>query len=156
MGRNSLQIIKNKLNTESSIEAEVVKINDYVPLNTSIHLFMEAHVYPLKSNVVYQHNQSATFMERNGQVSCNENSCHIHFRYLFVEDRQYKGEFSIGYRPAWKGLAKYFKNSLQERIFNLTEKLSSDGNMSVRHITHTTWTHVAFILNGICDWGKNI
>ena len=96
---------------------------------------MEAHGYPLKSNVVNQHNQSANIMETSGQASCNRNSLHIHFRYFFVEDGKYKGEFSIDYCPAWKVLADYFQNSLQGKIFNVFKEVI------------VRWKHVSEIEN---------
>ena len=43
---------EQKLNMKISTEAEVVELSDYVPFNITLCQFMEAHGYPLKSNVV--------------------------------------------------------------------------------------------------------
>ena len=78
---------KQKLNTEISTEAEVFGISDYVPFNIYIYLFLESKAYPLKSNVVYQDNQSEICMEINGWYLCTGSYHHIHIRYFFVKDR---------------------------------------------------------------------
>ena len=82
---------KQKLNTKSSTEAKVVELSDYVPFNISIRIFMEAQGYPLKSNVVYQYNESAIHMKRNSQSLCTEKSCHIHIRYFSVKEKARQG-----------------------------------------------------------------
>jgi len=77
---------KQELNTKSSTESEVVGTSNYVPYNVYLKNFIEAQGQVLKKNVIYQDNQSAMKMEKNGRNSCTRNSRHIHIRYFFVKD----------------------------------------------------------------------
>ena len=61
---------------------------------------MEVQGYQIKSNAEYQDNQSAIYIETNGQNSCTGNSRQIHIRHFFVKYRQDKDKFSIEYCPA--------------------------------------------------------
>ena len=110
---------KQKLNTKSSIVAEVIGLSDYVPFIISIRLFVKAQDYPIKSNVLYLDNQSTLLLERNGWDSYTENSCHIHIRYFLVKGKQDKGKFSINYFLTWKMLADCFMKPLQLRLFDV-------------------------------------
>ena len=67
---------KQKLNTKSSTETEVVGTSDYLPYNIWIMYFMEHQGYKLKNNTLNQDNQSAIKMEKNGRNSCTGNSRH--------------------------------------------------------------------------------
>jgi hypothetical protein len=63
---------KQRLNTKSSTETEVVGASDYLPYNMWMQHFMEAQGYTLDENLYYQDNQSAMRMEKNGRNSCRE------------------------------------------------------------------------------------
>jgi hypothetical protein len=56
---------KQKLNTKSSTEAKVVGMSDYIP-NTIWLRILEAQGYSVMSNILYQDNQSAMHLEKNG------------------------------------------------------------------------------------------
>ena len=86
---------KQKLNTKSSTEAEVVGLSEYIPYNIWLIHFLEAQGYHLTTNHVHQENQSAIKMEKNGRHSCTGNSRHINIRYFFVKDRVDKGEMRV-------------------------------------------------------------
>ena len=68
---------------------------------------------------LYQDNQSAIRLERNGRKSCTGNSRHISVRYFFVKDRVDKGEVSIKYCPTSHMLADFFTKPLQGKVFEL-------------------------------------
>ena len=108
---------KQKLNTKSSTEAELVGLSDYVPYNVWITNFLSEQGYSFRRNVVWQDNQSTIKMARNGRNSCTGNSRHIHIRYFFVKDRIDKGEFTVEYCPTEHMLADYFTKPLQGSLF---------------------------------------
>eukprot|EP00957_Ditylum_brightwellii_P138868 10584949-Ditylum_brightwellii.AAC.1 len=58
---------KQKLNTRSSTEAKLMGVNDLMPQILWIQYFLEAQGVEVKDNVVYQDNQSAMKLERNGK-----------------------------------------------------------------------------------------
>ena len=109
---------KQKLNTKSSTEAEVVGTSDYVPYNIHMVMFMKHQGYDLKTNILYQDNQSAIRMETNGRNSCTGNSRHVDIRYFFVKDRVDKKEIQIMYCPTQQMLADYFTKPLQGKLFH--------------------------------------
>jgi hypothetical protein len=61
---------KQKLNTKSSTEAELVGASDYLPYPIWAKKFLEAQGYFLKENVFFQDNQSTIRFEKNGRKSC--------------------------------------------------------------------------------------
>ena len=119
MGRGILhgKSSKQKLNVKSSTEAELVGVSDYLPYNTWLTMFLEKQGYDLKNNILFQDNQSAIRMERNGRNSCTGNSRHVSIRYFFVKDRVDKGEITVEYCPTHAMLADYFTKPLQGALF---------------------------------------
>ena len=81
------------------------------------YIFLEAQGYPVENNIVYQDNQSAIRMERNGRNSCTGNSRHIHIKYFFVKDRVDNKELIIQYCPTAEMLADFFTKPLQGALF---------------------------------------
>ena len=98
---------KQKLNTKSSTEAELVGMSEYLPCNLWARMFMEEQGYKLKLNTVFQDNQSTIKMGTNGRMSCIGNSRHIDVRYFFVADRVKKKELQIKYCPTEMMIADY-------------------------------------------------
>eukprot|EP00957_Ditylum_brightwellii_P052740 3997971-Ditylum_brightwellii.AAC.1 len=68
---------KQKINTRSSTEAELVGVNDDMLLILWTRLFLQAQGFKVKDNVVYQDNQSAILLENNGKRSSSKNAKHI-------------------------------------------------------------------------------
>ena len=67
--------VRQKINTKSSTEGELVGVNDVMPqILWTRYFIMEAQGYNIKDTVVYQDNQSAILLENNGRASiffCN-------------------------------------------------------------------------------------
>jgi hypothetical protein len=88
-----------KLNTKSSTEAELVRVDDGMGLITWTQNFMKEQGYHVNDNVIYQDNQSAILLEQNGRASSGRRSRHINVRYFFVTDRIQQGELRVEYCP---------------------------------------------------------
>ena len=108
---------RQKLNTKSSTESELVGVSDYIPYNIWMTMFLREQGMVLYKNILYQDNQSAIKMEKNGKESCTGNSRHIDIRYFFVKDRVKKKEVEIVYCPTEQMLADYFTKPLQGSLF---------------------------------------
>ena len=106
-----------KINTKSTTESELVGVSEYLPYNIWYMLFLGAQGYTIKNNVLFQDNESAIKMERNGRNSCTGNSRHIEIKYFWVKDRVDKKEIRIEYCPTWLMLADYFTKALQGSLF---------------------------------------
>ncbi len=104
---------RQKLGTKSSTEAELVGVSDILPQVIWTRYFLEAQGYAVNESVVYQDNQSAILLEKNGRASSSKRTRHINMRYFFVTDRVANGEISIEYCPTKTMLADYFTKPLQ-------------------------------------------
>jgi hypothetical protein len=108
---------KQKLNTKSSTKSEVVGVSEYVPHKVQMINFLAAQGYNMKKCILYQDNQSAIKMEKNGRNSGTGYSRHISIHYFFVKDRVDKGEFTVEYCPTKCMLTAFFTKPLQGALF---------------------------------------
>jgi hypothetical protein len=74
-GRGALlrKSTKQKLNTKSSTEAELVGASDYLPNTIWTKYFLEAQGYEIKKNIYNQDNQSAIRLEKMGRNRKDKN-----------------------------------------------------------------------------------
>jgi hypothetical protein len=106
-----------KLNTKSSTEAELVGVDDGMPLVIWTRNFMIEQGYKVTDNVVYQDNQSAMLLEKNGRASSGRRTRHVNIRYFFVTDRVKSGELRIEYCPTGDMWGDFFTKPLQGSAF---------------------------------------
>jgi hypothetical protein len=108
---------KQKLNTKSSTKAEVVGASDYIPNTIWLRMFLEAQGYSVTSNILYQDNQSAMRLEKNGWASAGQKSRHIDIHYFFIKDRLMQERMLIEHCPTEAMLADFFTKPLQGTLF---------------------------------------
>ena len=108
---------KQKLNTKSSTEAELVGASDYLPSTIWAKYFMEKQGYNLDTSIFYQDNQSAMKLAMNGRKSAGQKSRHINIRYFFIKDRLKSENIQIVYCPTEQMLADFFTKPLQGALF---------------------------------------
>ena len=105
---------RQKLNTKSSTEAELVGVDDMMPMILWTRLFLQQQGWGCtKSTIIYQDNMSAMLLEKNGKRSSGRRTRHLDIRYFFVTDRIEKGELAIDYCPTDEMLADPFTKPLQ-------------------------------------------
>jgi hypothetical protein len=90
---------KQKLNVKSSTEAELVGVDDGLPLVLWTRHFLQEQGYNMKPSLIYQDNKSAMLLERNGKASSSKRTKHINVRYFFVKDKIAKGEIDLEHCP---------------------------------------------------------
>ena len=73
---------KQKLNTKSSCEAELVGTDDISTLVLWTMLFMEAQGYEIEQNVLFEDNKSTILMVNNGKRSSGRNTRAFNIRYF--------------------------------------------------------------------------
>ncbi len=108
---------RQKLNTKSSTEAELVGADDVMPQMLWTLYFLEAQGYKIDNNVLYQDNKSSILLETNGRGSSSKRTRHIKIRYFFISDRVNSKEIRIEYCPTGIMIADYFTKPLQGMIF---------------------------------------
>ena len=70
LGAGAIQTVstKQKVNTKSSTEAELVSLDDLISKVMWTKLFLEAQGYNIKENIIYIDNQSSMRLEMNGKI----------------------------------------------------------------------------------------
>jgi hypothetical protein len=108
---------KQKLNTRSSTETEIVGADDFMPAICWTHYFMKAQGYGVKDNILFQDNKSSILLEKNGKASSSKHTKHINIRYFFITNRVNKEEVSMVWCPSGDMIGDYATKPLQGALF---------------------------------------
>ena len=125
MGSGAMQVLtrKQKLNSRSSTEAELIGVDDAITQVLWTKLFMEAQGYPIEKNILYQDNKSSILLETNGRSSAGKRSRAINIRYFFVTDQVELGNVHIEYMPTDELWGDFMTKSLQGEKFRKFREL---------------------------------
>ena len=131
MGKGSVYSTstRQKINTKSSTEAELVGVDDVMPMVIWTRYFLQAQGYEVRDSKIYQDNQSAMLLEKNGKESSGKRTRHINIRYFFVTDQARAKRITIDYCPTEDMIADFFTKPLQggqfrkfrNKIMNISE-----------------------------------
>ena len=108
---------KQKLNTKSSTEAELVGATEYLPHAIWAKSFLMAQGQPAQSHILNQDNMSAIQLEKNGRSLASQRSRHIKIRYFFIKDRIKSDNITLQHCPTGIMLADFFTKPLQGALF---------------------------------------
>jgi hypothetical protein len=108
---------KQKLNTRSSTETEIVAVDQFMPQILRTRLFMEAQGYGVTENIIYQDNQAAILLEKNGKASSGKRTKHINMRFFFVTDRVAKRDVSVRWCPTGDMTGDFLTKPTQGALF---------------------------------------
>ena len=82
--------------------------------------------------MLYQDNQSAILLKKNGKASSGKRTRHINIRYFFIKDRIDKGEVEVVFCPTEEMVGHFFTKPLQGAKFRKFRKiimnLADDGD----------------------------
>ena len=119
MGKGAIQSVskKQKLNTRSSTEAELVGVDDAATMILWTRLFLEDLGYSIDRNVLYQDNKSAILLETNGRKSAGKRSRALNIRYFFMTDQVEKGNVQIEHCPTDAMIGDFMTKPLQGSKF---------------------------------------
>ena len=68
--------------------------------------------------MIYQDNESAILLEKNGKLSSGKQTRHIEIRFFLLTDNVDKGKINIEYCPTEKMIADFFTKPLQGHLFH--------------------------------------
>jgi hypothetical protein len=108
---------KQKINTKSSTESELVAVDDVIGQVLWTNNFLKEQGYTTKDTVIYQDNKSAILLEKNGRYSSSKKTRHIDARYFFIQDQYAQKKVSIQYCPTNNMIADFFTKPLQGSRF---------------------------------------
>jgi hypothetical protein len=162
MGKGSIisMSTKQKLNTKSSTEAELVAVDDAMPRILWTRYFLLSQGYAVEPAILHQDNQSAILLEKNGKASSSKRTRHINIRYYFITDRVKKGKITIEYCPTKEMVGDFFTKPLQGALFyklraiilNIPSPESGDSPLS-RAARTTTSSDNNVSQECVGDWG---
>ena len=79
--------------------------------------FLDGQGFKVKENPVYQDNQAAILLEKNGKASSGKRTKHINARYFFITDRVSKKEVSVSWCPTEDMTGDFWTKPLQGASF---------------------------------------
>ena len=129
---------KQKLNTRSSTEAELVAVDDCMSQVLWTKYFLEEQGCPTQAHIILQDNTSAIKLENNGQKSMGQRSRHINNRYFFITDQVKKGNATMEHCPTDDMEGDHMSKPLQgskftgfrDSLMNLPGKASKTGKVA--------------------------
>ena len=86
---------KQKLNTRSLTESELVGVDDLLPQILRACLFLKAKGFKVVDNIIHQDNKSTILLECNGRGSSSKRMKHIKIRYYVITVKISKGDVSV-------------------------------------------------------------
>ena len=108
---------KQKLNTRSSTETELVAADDFMPNILWTNHFLHAQGYGFENTILYQDNQSAILLEKNGRRSSSRRTKHLNVRYFFIADHVRNKDITVEYCPTTEMIGDFFTKPLQGKLF---------------------------------------
>jgi hypothetical protein len=119
MGSGAITSIsrKQKINTRSSTDAEIVAVDDVIGSVLWTKRFLEAQGYGDTKSIIIQDNKSAIIMENNGRKIICKRSRHFTIRYFFINDQKEKGKIQIEFCPTDNMIGDYMTKPLHGKRF---------------------------------------
>ena len=133
---------KQKINTRSSTEAEVVGVNDAMTMILWMKLFLDAQGVSTTDNIIHQDNMSSILLEKNGKRSSGKQTRHMDIRYFFITDCVKQGMTKIEYCPTEHMHGDFFTKPLQGSLFRTHRAmiLGLDSAIESTSTTSSEWT----------------
>ena len=117
----------SQVNTKSSTEAELIRVDDAMTFVMWMKHFFQSQVKDLndpklnqygKHIIIKQDNTSAIQLERNGWKSSTKRTKHINVWYFYITDQLKKGKVSeVVYKPTEDMTSDYLTKALQGKLF---------------------------------------
>jgi hypothetical protein len=108
---------KQKLNTRSYTETEIVGADNFMPEICWTWYFMKAQGSGVKDSVLFQDNKSSILLEKNVKSLSSKRTKHFNIRYFFITDRVIKEEVSVVWCPMGYMIGDYATKPLQGALF---------------------------------------
>ena len=108
---------KQKLNTRSSTESELVGVDDMMPIIIWTCYFLLLQGYGIVENLLLQDNKSSILLEQNGKALSSKRTRHINIQYFFITDWVNMKEISPHWCPTKEMVADFWTKPLQGSHF---------------------------------------
>ena len=108
---------KQKLNVKSSMEAELIGVDDTMGQILWTNNFIKSQGWDYAETIIYQDNKSAMLLEKNDRASSLKRTKHINIRYFFVKDCVDREEVKIEFLGTDDMIADFFSKPLTGKKF---------------------------------------
>ena len=108
---------KQKLNSRSSTDAELIGCDDVMSPILWTKLFMEAQGIPIQDTILNQDNKSTILLATNGKSSSGKRTRALNIRFFFITDQIQKGNLRVIYCPTKDMRADFMTKPLQGAAF---------------------------------------
>ena len=88
-----------------------------MPIILWTNYFLEAQGYGHQDTILYQDNQSAILLEKNGHKSSSKRTKHLNCCFYFIPDRINSNELSVKYCPIEEMIGDFYTKPLQGKLF---------------------------------------
>jgi hypothetical protein len=113
---------RQKINTKSSAEAELIALSDKATRAIWCRDFLINQGYPASPALLYQDNQSTMKLATNGTSSSNRTR-HVSIRYFWIKDRCDTGDVEVIYKPTTEMIADILTKPLHGDTFKALRAL---------------------------------
>jgi hypothetical protein len=122
---------KQKVNTRSSTESELVGVDDKISKVLWMKRFLEWQNFKVKTNIVYQDNTSTIKLAEKGKESSGKRTRHFEIKYFYVTDLVGRNEVKVIYCSTDEMVADYHTKPLTGWKFRFFRDLIM--NLSGKH-----------------------
>ena len=122
MGSVCSYSLKQKVNTRSSTEAELIGTDDVLSKILWTKKFMNCQGLGIRQNIVFRDNTSAMKLEENGRMSAGKRTRHFDIKYFYITDLIKRKEIEIKYCPTGSMWADYMTKPLVGKDFHAHRK----------------------------------
>ena len=106
---------KQKLNTISLTEAELVGTADILPMIIWTMIFLDAHRLYVKQSKLHQDNKNTIQLIINGRLSSSKRTRHIRIHFYLIKYRVDKGEIEVVFCPTKRWVFLIYRPCLHQK-----------------------------------------
>jgi hypothetical protein len=150
MGKGAIlsDSLKQKVNSRSSTESEIVGVDDEIHKVVWAKRFVEHQGFKVKLNIVYQDNTSSMKLEQNGKASSGKRTRHFDIKIFYVTDLVSRDVVQVKYCPTDEMIGDYMTKPLvgakfkrfRDLIMNLSgiyHQIGQQECVGKRHLLHS-------------------
>jgi len=140
---------KQKLNTRSSTESELLAVDDALPMIQWTMSFMCEQGYDLETHLK-EDNRSTMLMMKNGKLSAGKWTKHFDIRYYYAKDLIDRGVVKVSHCLSEDMIADFFTKPLQGKHFAKLRDIILNF-LSASEVLDTLLEHRSMLGNSIRD-----
>jgi hypothetical protein len=123
---------KQKVNTRTSTETELIAVDDASPTIQWTKSFMKEQGYELDTEIK-EDNKSTILLMKNGRLSSGKRTKHPEVRYFYVKDLIDRGNVKLSHCLPERMVADFFTKPIQGQQFQLLHDLILNIDSSAVH-----------------------